>query len=153
PGYRLGKAIRRNKLPFTAAATIAGALLPGAVGSTWQAVRAKKAEANANLHEKRANAKALQAGHEKTVARRLLYVANMNLVQDAWGQNNIGRLRQLLEDTQDFPDRGFEWFYWQRQCHLERTILRGHSIGPVAFSPDSERIVTGGDDCPAVVWD
>jgi WD40 repeat protein len=77
----------------------------------------------------------------------------MNLAQDAWGQKNIGRLRQLLEDTQDFPDRDFEWFYWQRQCHLEQTILRGHSIGPVAFSPDGERIVTGGDDCPAIVWE
>jgi eukaryotic-like serine/threonine-protein kinase len=46
---RCASTIRRNKLAFTAAATIAGALLMGAMVSTWQAVRAKKAEAKANV--------------------------------------------------------------------------------------------------------
>ena len=88
-------------------------------------------------------------------AERLLYVANMRRAQQAWEQNNIGRLRQLLEETQESPDRGFEWFYWQRQMHLELTIFRGHSdqVEALAFSPDGQRIVTGSDDQTAIVWE
>ena len=46
------------------------------------------------------------------------------------------------------PERGFEWYYWQRQMHLELKALRGHT-GPilaVAYSPDGRRIVTGSAD-------
>ena len=79
----------------------------------------------------------------------------MNLAQQAWDQNNIGRLRQLLEDTQDSPDRGFEWYYWQRQTHLALKTLRGHldAVTSVAFSPDGQRIVTGSRDQTAKVWE
>ena len=69
----------------------------------------------------------------------------MNLAQQAWEQNNVGRLRQLLEETQDSPYRGFEWYYWQPQTHLALKTLRGHleAVTSVAFSPDGQRIVTG----------
>jgi len=79
----------------------------------------------------------------------------MNLVQQAWEQNNSGRLRQLLEETQGYPERGFEWYYWQRQSHLELKTLRGHLNGvrSVAFSPDGQRIATGSSDNTAKVWE
>jgi hypothetical protein len=79
----------------------------------------------------------------------------MNLAQQAWEQNNSGRLRQLLEETQGYPDRGFEWYYWQRQSHLELKTLRGHldAVTSVAFSPDNQRIVTGSGDNTAKVWE
>ena len=43
-GYRLAKLVRRNRLAFAAAAALALALLAGTVVSTWQAVRANRAE-------------------------------------------------------------------------------------------------------------
>jgi WD40 repeat protein/serine/threonine protein kinase len=88
-------------------------------------------------------------------ARRLLYAANMNLVQHAWEQNNMGLFRQLLEETATYPDRGFEWYYRQRQAHLETRTFHGHSerIGSVAFSPDGRWIVTGSTDGTAKVWE
>jgi tRNA A-37 threonylcarbamoyl transferase component Bud32 len=43
--YRLQKAFRRNKLVFTAGLAVAAALLLGMFTSTWQAVRARRAEA------------------------------------------------------------------------------------------------------------
>src|SRR5207248_3185512 len=81
-------------------------------------------------------------------------VANMNLAQQAWEQNNIIRLRQLLEETQASTDRGFEWYYWQRQSHSLKT-LRGHleAVYSVAFSPDGQRIITGSTDQTAKVWE
>jgi serine/threonine protein kinase len=42
--YKLQKAFRRNRLVFTAGTAIATALLLGIVVSTWQAIRAKRAE-------------------------------------------------------------------------------------------------------------
>jgi tetratricopeptide (TPR) repeat protein len=43
-GYRLGKLVRRNRLAFGAAAAVAVALVAGIVATTWQAVRANRAE-------------------------------------------------------------------------------------------------------------
>ena len=79
----------------------------------------------------------------------------MNLAQQAWEQNNIARLRQLLQGTQGSPDRGFEWCYWQRQTHLALKTLQGHleAVVAVAFSPDGQRIVTGSGDRTAKVWE
>jgi WD40 repeat protein/class 3 adenylate cyclase len=108
------------------------------------------------LHQSRkAKATALRAENGEVEARRLLYVANMNLAQQAWEQNNIGRLRQLLDETQESPGRGFEWYYWQRKSRLALRTLQGHlaAVTSVAFSPDGQRIVTGSDDHTAKVWE
>jgi hypothetical protein len=153
--YRLQKAWRRNKVAFTAAAVVAAALVLGIGISTWQAVVATGAKTDAVQAKTKAVAAQKQAEDEKAKAGHLLYVANMNLAQQAWEQNNIGLLRQLLEDTQHYPDRGFEWYYWQAKTHLALKTLRGHLSGvmSVAFSPDGQRIVTGSDDNTAKVWD
>ncbi len=42
--YRLQKSFRRHKLAFTTCAIVGASLLLGVIGSTWQAVRATKAE-------------------------------------------------------------------------------------------------------------
>src|ERR1019366_3686608 len=84
-----------------------------------------------------------------------LYAAKMNVAQQAWDENNVGRLRQLLQETQDSPYRGFEWYYWQSQTHLALKTLRGHldAVTSVAFSADGQRILTGSNDKTAKVWD
>ena len=167
--YRLQKAWRRNQLAFTAGALVAVALVTGVAVSSWLAIaasRARNAEQQQRLAaqterdkaqtaeqaEKRAH---LQADAQKAEATHLLYVANLNLAQQAWDQNNIGRLRQLLEETQDSPYRGYEWYYWQPQTHLAVVTLFGHlgDVYSAAYSPDGRRIVTGGKDGTARVWD
>jgi WD40 repeat protein/serine/threonine protein kinase len=153
--YRLQKAFRRNKLAFTAGTIVAAVLVLGIGISTWQAFVATRAKIVAVSAQKEAQ-RAQQAETALRVEREhQLYVAKINLAQAAWEQNNVGRVRQLLNDTASYPDRGFEWYYWQRQTHLEIKTLRGHGggINSVAFSPDGQRIVTGSFDKTAKVWD
>ena len=112
--------------------------------STWQAIaasRARSAEQQQRLAapNERDKAQAARAsgeagappsGRGESRSQRTCSTRpNMNLAQQAWEQNNIGRLRQLLEDTQDSPYRGFEWYYWQPQTHLALKTLRGHLDG------------------------
>ena len=87
--------------------------------------------------------------------RRQLYAATINLMQQAWDTNQLGRLRTLLAETEDYPDRAFEWYYWQRLCHLDLHTFIGHRSGvrAVSWSPDGKRLATGSDDSTAKVWD
>ena|GEM_PF-1929330 len=55
-GYRLRKMVRRNKGLLTAAAVVAVALVAGTAVSTWQAVRATRAQADADRQRERAQA-------------------------------------------------------------------------------------------------
>jgi len=146
--YRFRKLLHRHKLAFGTAALVALALVAGAVISTWEAILAKRAQREAEAARQRAEASDRESQHN-------LYVASMNLVQQAWDQNNMGRMGELLEETATYPGRGFEWYYWQRQMHLELITFRGHraSVLAAAFSPDGQRIVTGSEDSTAKVWE
>jgi WD40 repeat protein/serine/threonine protein kinase/class 3 adenylate cyclase len=95
-----------------------------------------------------------RAQASEQTAQRNLYMAKMNLAQQAWEQNDIRKVRQLLQETATYPDRGFEWFYWQRQLHLELRTFRGYGsiVAGVAVSPDGLRIVAA-DDRAARIWD
>ena len=160
--YRLQKAFRRNQLVFAAASAVTLALIAGLAFSTWAFL--SEAAQRQTAVEQRANAVRAQQAEEterhradaqKTATERHLYVAKMNLAQQAWERNDFDRLRQLLMETQTSPDLGFEWFYWQRQTHLALKTIRGHSkvVFSVAYSPDGQRLVSGSFDGTARIWD
>jgi WD40 repeat protein len=161
-GYRLRKGFRRHKLGFCAVGAIGLTMALGMGVSTWQAVRATRAEREqrrlrfcAQANEQKAGAAQANELEQRRRAEFLLYVANMNMAQQAWDQNDGARLRRVLGESTDYPQRGFEWYYWQRQTHLELKALLGHS-GPVfsvAFSPDGQKIATGSGDTTVKVWD
>ena len=174
-GYRLRKFARKYRMPVTVAAAFALLLVVGVVVSAWQAVRATRAEdeavqqrdlateAEAEATRKRQEAEAAQeragtaeakANAEAERARREAYAAKIHLVQAAWEDHNILRVRELLAQTADFPERGFEWHYWQRLCHVEHLTLAGHKGGvtALAFAPDGQRLVTGVTDGTARIW-
>jgi len=167
--YRFQKAWRRNKFVFTGAAVIAVTLIVGIGVSTWQAIEARRARnaekeqrlaAQAERDRAQAAQKAENRERQRAETREAevshhLYVARMNLAQQAWEQNNVGRVRQLLAYTETNAERGFEWYYWQRQTHRELKILIGHNYGvcSVAFSRDGRLIVTGSFDSTAKVWE
>jgi serine/threonine protein kinase len=139
--YRIQKLVRRNKLAFAASAAIALALLAGAALSTWQAVRATRAEQlqsilreQAQLNEQKArqaqaserkdrqyaeNARTDEAAQRRK-AEAQAYVSDMNLVQQALAADNLGRAREALNRHLPQPGekdlRGWEWRWLWKQC-------------------------------------
>ncbi|PWU16546.1 MAG: hypothetical protein C5B50_13195, partial [Verrucomicrobia bacterium] len=145
--YRFFKTWQRHKPAFAAAGALFATLVLGIVMTTWQAIEANHARSAEKAQRVRADA-------EKADAQRLLYNANMSLAQQAWEQNNIGRVQELLKATERWPNRGFEWYYWQRQLHLPlKTLLHPGPVTAGAFSPDNSRMVTTSEDGLAQVWE
>jgi WD40 repeat protein len=145
PGAELRRQRAAYRRGLARAAAVAVVVVAGmgflANMAAEQADRARVAEAEARTEVRRNS--------------RLLYDANMTLAQQAWDAGNIGRLRQLLAETRDSPDRGFEWYYWRQQTQLHLRTLLGHRgrVQGLAFSPDGRRLVSGSEDQTAVVWD
>src|ERR1035437_6110777 len=72
--YRVRKFVRRNRVMVAAAATVGVVLVLGILGSTWQAIRATKAEREQSRLRQQAEAQA--------------YVANMRVMQEAAEDND-----------------------------------------------------------------
>lgn len=172
-GYRLRKFAGKHRAGLTTAATIALLLLMGVTVSSWQAVRATRAEveqtqqrqiAEANeqqaLDAQRGEAKQRQAAEEQRqkavsqelVARQRAYAADMNLAQQALAMNNFGRAKMLLNRYKPQPGqqdlRGWEWRFLWAQCKSDavaslRLPENTDHVTSVAVSPDGKWVTTG----------
>jgi len=177
--YRLQKLVRRNKLAFAAGAAIAMALLAGAALSTWQAVRATRAEqlqstlriqAQANEHkarqaqasEARDRQNAENARSDEAAQRRRAegqaYASDINLSQQALAANNLGRAREVLDRHRPQPGqkdlRGWEWRWLWSQCRGDASseLLRGtNQILALAPSPDGKLLAMQEGFSPSAV--
>src|SRR5262245_8064119 len=154
--YRVRKFARKHRVALSTALLVASSLLIGLVLSTWQAVRATTAEAEAQLQrieaqEERDDAQS-QRDQVKSLndqLRRTLYASNVNLAKHAWDDAAVPRVRELLEQLRpkrgEVDLRGFEWYCLHRLCHsdlltIEWPIIR---LASVAYSPDGKRVVAG----------
>jgi serine/threonine protein kinase/WD40 repeat protein len=150
--YRFNKMARRNKAVLTTTCIVAAALLLGTVVSTWQAVRATRAEHQAVLQRDDATERRNEAAEKRHEAesareqlRRTLYAAHLNLAQSAWEGGRAGEVLPLLDrEKAASPDLcGFEWRYWMRQCKGELwTMKLPQPAELAAFSTDGTRFAS-----------
>jgi WD40 repeat protein/serine/threonine protein kinase/tetratricopeptide (TPR) repeat protein len=139
--YRFRKIARRNRAVILTAAVVLAALVLGTFVSTWQAVRATRAnelaetrlkaeeqahrEAEGARHEAQDSATRAETQrqsaveHEKVakeqelLARRRFYAAQMNLANQAWETGNPARVLELLEGQRPkFDQQDLRSFEW-----------------------------------------
>lgn len=101
-GYRLRKVIRRNKAVLTTVALVGLALIVGTVVSTWQAVRATRAERRVTEERDRAVVAEAQATHERDRAvaaeGRALRSLNAETAARQEAQENLSHARGAVEE-------------------------------------------------------
>src|SRR5262249_5726079 len=153
--YRFQKAIRRNKLMFGAATAVMAALVAGIALSTWKTVQARKAqrETEAARNDERrlridAQAAEKKAQEQALAARRIAYSSDMNAVEQALKENNLGRARMLLNRQKpqygELDLRDWEWRYlWSQARADDHDIFFAGtrwSARPLSFSADGRML-------------
>ncbi len=136
---------------------LAAVAIVASVGYLWT----KSALSQTEIHRQEAvrqreAAVAAERKAEEEAGRSLhqWYAASINLMQLAWDNSEMDRLHALLAETEAYPHRGFEWYYWQRLCHLQLHTFIGHRapLTSVAWSPNGKFLATGSADGTAKIW-
>ena len=126
-GYRFQKMVRRHKAVVAASTAVAAALVAGTVVSTWQAVRATRAEREQTRLHQQADAESKKAKTEATrsaqVARFMTDMLNGVGPEVAQGRDTQ-LLREILDKTEARLDKDL-----QGQPQVEADLR--HTLGNV----------------------
>jgi WD40 repeat protein len=161
PAERVGRWCRRNPAVAALLAAVALSVALGLAAAAYFAAGARREADRARASEGEATDNARLAGRHLAEATRRLYVSDLRLTQAAWEHDRAPHARELLngqrpERTGGADLRGFEWYYWDRLCHAELSVLdtgHGEAVTRVAYSPDGARLATGSLDGTVKVWD
>jgi serine/threonine protein kinase len=131
--YVFQKTVRRHKFGFGATALLIVVLTAGVVGSTYEAIRAKKAEAAAYANANQATINAEQADRNARQARDEANAKTVALAAEQLARANEAKLRQKLE----VRDKVLEArVLFEAKKYAEAEKLLGE-IDPARYEPDS----------------
>src|SRR6185369_9123721 len=152
--YRLGKAVRRHRVGFAAAAAILIAVVAGTTVSVWQAWRATSAEQLSE--QRRKNEEVLRHNAERERGRALdsqeraelnEYVADINLAQQSILAGNLARATELLAKHRDKGSQRFEWRYlWHAAQGDDNRLFAQEASSVLSLANSSEWLVVGLQD-------
>lgn len=161
-GYQFQKFARRHKLALRAVVGIVTVLVVATLVSTWQAVRATKAEQQAKEQKHVAEQQRIRADDGAETAQQNLYYAQMHLAQQAWREHRgLKRMRALLAlwlPVAGGPDRrGWEWYYLNSLPYQNARAFTSASsnsgASTVAWHVASNQLAEGAADGLIRIWD
>ncbi len=133
-------------------------LIVGLSATIWQWIRAEQNAVLAGGQAAQAKLLAQRERQAKNEARRILYIADMNVAAADWEAANIPRMRNILERHIPQPGetdlRGFEWYLWWRLSHGYRQAIKAHedNVTSLAFSAEG-LLASSSRDGTVKVWD
>lgn len=153
--------VRRHRALFGTAAAVACILLVSSLVSSLLAFRAFRAERLADARNTQLFASEQATTRARDRAEQNLYVAHMNLVQQAMQESDMQRARDYLsrhipadDGPQGHDPRGFAWYYWQQQlddylgeCNTQQEGL------VVLVEATGQRVISAGGDGLVQIWD
>ena len=120
--YRLRKFVRRRRSLVATVAVVTVALILGIAGITIALVWAL---------------------NQKAIAQRQQFIADMNVAMQAWEENNVRRVLQVLSRYRDREMRGFDWYHLWYLCQktLDADYISvSDKAHEVLFSPDGQTL-------------
>ncbi len=158
--YRLRKFARRNKVTVTAAAIVAAVLVLGIFASTWEAIRARRAERTqtrlSGEAQKAQEREQIQARRAREQLLRLSVANGVRLEKEGDLTGALLWFAQSLRRVEGDPDqeRVHRLRYASVLQHCPKLIqVLSHTNGVqcAVFSPNGRSVLTISDD--ARVWD
>jgi WD40 repeat protein/serine/threonine protein kinase len=162
---RLGRWCRRNPAVAGLLTALALSLVIGTGVAAYLAAAAVGRARDAEAQKERADQKAAEAEANATRATdearqslRNLYLAQINLADNAWRDGELNQalylLRQMSSRTEQAGFRGFEFYQLERLCRADLAALQHEGqVRSVAFSRDGRLLAATSNTGGTRVWE
>jgi WD40 repeat protein/tetratricopeptide (TPR) repeat protein len=143
--YRLRKFAGKNRAALTTAAALVLLLIAGITASTWQAVRATRAETKAEQEQIRANAEKLKS---QRMSADLAFDRGVQNCEEGKVNEGLLWLAESLainpEEHRDFADMvRMNLAAWGAPLTIQRRVIpHENAVHAVAYSPDGKIVFT-----------
>ncbi|MEZ6086968.1 MAG: protein kinase [Pirellulaceae bacterium] len=153
---------RRRKLSVLLIVLLAITLAITAASATYfrhQQKVQRSLTAAMDRQRQRAESETERAINSEAAMKRILYVADMNAVQQAYQSGDAQRMQTLLRRHRPAPGdvdlRGFEWRYWSAHSHPSELSIHADAMGVncVMFDSMEGQILSAGNEGVIRAWD